>query len=229
MKPLSCPLCGHESLVVSGTDIRCDHCMVFRRRLHAHERLQAWAQGRVWWWRALVLVGAALLCVRYAQDSAFAMDRLANPIHLFDLGIHELGHILFIPLGSFMAILGGSVFQCLFPLLWFGALLWRQWYFASSLMLFWCGINIVDVSVYAADAGQRLLPLATLSSNYDDAHDWYQILSRTDALDQAVQIAQHLHILGILLMTAGICFGGIVTFIIARCGTDRPDQVLYGG
>ncbi|MCH7911408.1 MAG: hypothetical protein IIB38_17570 [Candidatus Hydrogenedentes bacterium] len=34
-----------------------------------------------------------------------------------NLGFHEIGHIVFSPLGMFMGILGGSLLQCLVPLL----------------------------------------------------------------------------------------------------------------
>ena len=41
-------------------------------------------------------------------------------LHLINLPFHEAGHLLFMPLGRFMAILGGSLGQILMPLICLG-------------------------------------------------------------------------------------------------------------
>src|SRR4051812_39360352 len=67
-------------------------------------------------------------------------------IDYIDLIVHEAGHLLFIPFGEFMHILGGSLFQMVFPLLYVGYFYFRKDYFSSSLLLFWVGVNLVNVS-----------------------------------------------------------------------------------
>lgn len=57
----------------------------------------------VWGWRL------------YAMDVGDA-DIMGSYMHLIVLPIHEAGHILFIPFGGFMTVLGGSLFQVLLPL-----------------------------------------------------------------------------------------------------------------
>lgn len=115
-----------------------------------------------------------------------------------------------------MTILGGSLFQCLFPLLWFAVLLWKRWYFGACLMLSWLAINLYDVATYVADASARLLPLVFLGGDYDQAHDWYQILSRLGKLDQDTAIASALQTSGNVLFIASLLLGGLLVFLMAK-------------
>ena len=57
----------------------------------------------VWGWRL------------YGLDIGDA-DIMGSFMHLIVLPIHEAGHVLFIPFGRFMTVLGGSLFQVLLPL-----------------------------------------------------------------------------------------------------------------
>jgi len=87
-----------------------------------------------------------------------------------DLAIHEFGHMLFMPfgiqfLGETMVILGGSLTQVAFPLVFFGYFWWKQDdgrrrdLFAAMVCLWWSGINLLSVAIYCADsrAGQLML------------------------------------------------------------------------
>ena len=91
-----------------------------------------------------------------------------------DLAIHEFGHMLFMPfgipiLGRTMVILGGSLTQVAFPLLFVGYFLRkredgrRRDAFAAMVCLWWSAINLLDVSIYCADsrAGELTLPRRT--------------------------------------------------------------------
>lgn len=190
-----------------------------------------WAQAHDtwfdWFFRLGVLAAIGYIFFQAAFGTSLEAVR-NNPIGAFDLGIHELGHIIFIPLGEFMTIAGGSIFQCLFPLLWFGACIWKRWHFAACVMLVWFAYNLFDVAVYAADARVRLLPLATLSSDYDQAHDWYQLLSRTGKLQYDTAIAHGLTIAGIVCGLTGLVAGLILVLIMfsvwfGKIGT-KPQQ-----
>lgn len=182
-------------------------CNAYKVPLAWYQRPFALAEKQAWWWRLPLLVWFAYLFTRYVGDGQYGMDRSANIINAFNLGIHELGHILFVPLGTFMSILGGSLFQCLFPLMWLATCLWKKWYFGACLCLCWFGFNLFDVATYAADARSRLLPLVSLNSDYDSAHDWYQILSRLDKLSYDTVIAQWLRIFGSIAVVLGLLAG----------------------
>ena len=143
------------------------------------------------------------------------MERMSNVISAIDLGIHELGHYLYMPLGEFMTIAGGSIWQVLFPLIWAGIAIWKRWYFAAGLVLCWVGLSLIDVSFYAADADVRLLPLVTLGSDYDSAHDWYQLLTRLNMLEQTNQVAHAIRMSGIVTIMIGLAWSGLL--LLSMC------------
>jgi hypothetical protein len=159
------------------------------------------------------------MLVQNWQDPMFAIARLGNPFSALDMGIHELGHILFTPFGEFMRIAGGSLFQCIFPLLWLVGFLQVRYYFAAAMCWCWLGLNFFDVATYAGDAQNRLLPLATglggigaedSEATYDAGHDWYQLLSRTDHLQSADAIAHFLRVAGTVAFIIGLIAGAIL-------------------
>jgi hypothetical protein len=203
----------------------CGKCKVYRKRLPFLQRVAVWTKGKAIWWRMLLLLAWFALFLQVSQSTTL---QRSNVVALFDFGMHELGHILFIPFGVFMTILGGSLFQCLFPLLWFGACLWKKWYFAAALCLAWCGYNLYDVAVYAADAQDRLLPLATFSNSYDEAHDWYQILTRLNSLDATPAVAQALRVAGGTFMVVGLAIAaalvGLMFYWWYRRGDDAQEE-----
>jgi hypothetical protein len=109
-------------------------------------------------------------------------------LNYVDLVFHEAGHVLFMPFGEFMTILGGSLFQILLPALiavyfW----LWRRDLYAAAVSLLWCAQNFGGVSVYVADARARALPLL---GDDPDSHDWWQLLIMLNRLDQDTTLAR---------------------------------------
>jgi hypothetical protein len=119
-----------------------------------------------------------------------------------DLAIHEFGHMLFMPfgiqfLGNTMMILGGSLTQVAFPLIFVGYFLRkhkdapRRDVFAAMVCLWWSGINLLSVAIYCADsrAGQLML-LDGLTGQESDGHDWNNLLTRWGLLQHDLVIAR---------------------------------------
>ena len=146
------------------------------------------------WGRFCTALGASAYFCYYAATSG---DE--HFIDAFTLIIHEAGHWVFMPFGQFLHILGGSLFQCVFPLIYVGYFYFRKDYFSSSLLLFWVGQNVVNVSVYAADAQAMALPLLG-----GDAviHDWNFILGYTHTIQYTAQIASCIYGAGLMLTIA---------------------------
>ncbi len=215
--PKTCPACGQPSVLYDINGATCTKCAVYNKKLNYLQHMVLWARahgtGFDWSFRLVVLAAFGYLFFRAASNTTLEAIR-NNPLGAFDLGIHELGHIIFTPFGEFITIAGGSVFQCLFPLLWLGTCVWKRWHFAASMMLVWFAYNLFDVAVYAADARSRLLPLATLSNDYDQAHDWYQLLSRTGKLQYDTAIAHGLKTAGIICGLAGLTTGLVLVLIM---------------
>src|SRR5690348_11277396 len=108
MFPTTCPVCKHDSLSHDRQYIFCDNCSAYRKRLHFWQKPIAWAEDTWgWWWRALLLIWFVVMLVQNLHDYNFALSRISNPFSALDMGMHELGHYLFMPFGEFMHILGG--------------------------------------------------------------------------------------------------------------------------
>jgi hypothetical protein len=133
-----------------------------------------------------------------------------------DLAIHEFGHMLFMPfgiqfLGSTMVILGGSLTQVAFPLLFFGYFMRkrddgrRRDLFAAMVCLWWSGINLLSVAIYCADsrAGQLML-LDGLTGQESDGHDWNNLLTRWGLLQQDTLIARWMRVIAWLVCVASL-------------------------
>jgi hypothetical protein len=102
-----------------------------------------------------------------------------------DLVIHEAGHIFFMFFGKFIYTLGGTLMQILFPslIIWY---FWRNSYRTGAQVgLLWLGQNLINISVYAADASTQTLPLLGGNKVY---HDWAYILGSTNLLQYDTEI-----------------------------------------
>jgi hypothetical protein len=133
-----------------------------------------------------------------------------------DLAIHEFGHMLFMPfgiqfLGSTMMILGGSLTQVAFPLIFFGYF-WRKQddgrrrdLFAAMVCLWWSGINLLSVAIYCADsrAGQLML-IDGSTGQESDGHDWNNLLTRWGLLEHDTAIARWMRAIAWLVCVASI-------------------------
>lgn len=232
MFPTQCPICKQESLEYNDDETYCPKCLVYRKRLNIVQRQIIWARKRKYWgWRIAILLWFVVVLVQNIIDNDFSIQRTANPLSLFDFGIHELGHALFSFLGDFIHILGGSLFQLLFPLIVIAAFLQQKWYYAAALCWCWLGISLFDVATYVADARARLLPLAVgpaifsvdmsnPDAAYDRGHDWYQLLSRTGLLDFDLSIAFGIRVAAVIAFVIGFILAGFLLWHMA-VGTKR--------
>jgi hypothetical protein len=128
--------------------------------------------------------------------------------HLIDgvnLLIHEAGHIVFSPFGEFMMIAGGSLFQVIMPALFVGYFIYNEKYYSASLVLFWVGESILNVSVYAADSIALQLPLL---GGQDSVHDWNYLLTSLNLLSSTSTVAGMIRFLGtiVIVVAAGGAF-----------------------
>ncbi len=118
-----------------------------------------------------------------------------------NLVIHEAGHVVFSPLGEFMMIAGGSLFQLIIPAGFWAYFLYQRQQYSAALVLFWVGESILNVSVYAADAQALQLPLL---GGGDSMHDWNYLLTSLNLLQSTAVVAIVLRGLGtsVILLAA---------------------------
>lgn len=144
---------------------------------------------------ALVASGYFLWAAAHPSDWRF--------IDNFNLVMHEAGHILFMPLGQFMTIAGGSLFQVIVPIVFALYFFYQKKKFSGALLLFLVGESLINVSVYAGDAVVMQLPLL---GGDDSIHDWNWMLDELGLLSRTRDIATVLRALGVLtIIQAAIC------------------------
>lgn len=136
-------------------------------------------------WRTLWRYVAGLLLVCVLGWFAFARDMRVPLLGCADLGVHELGHMLFTPFPDVVTAIMGNGLQILVPLafaIWF--LAGQKDLLGVAVCLAWAGTCAQDASVYIADAPTQGLALI------GGEHDWAYVLGEHfHALDSASTIA----------------------------------------
>jgi hypothetical protein len=181
------------------------------------EDARAWCRGRFWLGRLLMWVWFAWLAVHYTQHANFRS--------LFDginLGIHEFGHLICMPFGQFITVLGGSLVQCLVPVI--SIFMFRRQgdYFAYSFSFVWLATNLYNVALYIADSRALKLDLVTPFGGGDSdnavGHDWNWILNKLGWLSHDLGIAAAVRGAALVCLWIGVLWGG---WILWRMLLDR--------
>lgn len=137
---------------------------------------------------------------------------------------HEAGHVIFSPLGRFMAVLGGSLMQLLVPAgLTVGFVYYYKNPFAGSVTLWWLGYSCMDLAPYIYDArDMQLLLLGGGTGAETGGHDWNNLLRWMNALDQHERVATFVDTTGELLTIAAVGWAAwLLKLQYARLNTDR--------
>lgn len=113
-----------------------------------------------------------------------------------DLVIHEAGHLFFKFFGSFIYTLGGTLMQIILPSIIFYYFFRNHYRTGMQFSLLWLGQNFINISVYAADAQARKLPLLGGNKVY---HDWHYILGEIGILQYDTEVGYFFFGIAILL------------------------------
>ena len=150
------------------------------------------------------LIFAALLGLYFLSIAVKPLN--GSFLDLVDLPIHETGHLVFRPLGEFMMIAGGSLFQIIVPAVFVGYF-WRNVkYYSAAVVLFWVGQSILNVFVYANDAVvMQLVLTGGMTGSEGGFHDWNYLLSQTGLIRSTRTVANIIRLFGTLtIIAAGI-------------------------
>jgi hypothetical protein len=130
-------------------------------------------------------------------------------LHLINLPFHEAGHVLFIPFGRFMTILGGTLGQILMPLICLGAFLIKtRDPFGAAVALWWTAESLMDIAPYINDArALDLMLIGGVTGKETDGHDWNNILTMLNLLEWDHRLAHLTYNMGILLMLGSFLWG----------------------
>ena len=118
-----------------------------------------------------------------------------------DLVIHEAGHLFFYIFGRFIYTAGGTLMQIILPSI-------IVWYFFRNryrtgvqFSLLWLGQNLINISVYAADARAQRLPLLGGHNVY---HDWHYMLGQLNILNYDTEVGYFFVGLAIIIFTTSL-------------------------
>lgn len=117
-------------------------------------------------------------------------------LHGSILIFHEAGHVLFMPFGEFMMVLGGSLFQLIVPSFLVGYFVWRRDFFAACFAALYLAASLDNLARYIADARAGELPLL---GGERSNHDWTFLLIELNALDHDTAIGRFVHNCAIML------------------------------
>ena len=185
-------------------------------------------------WARLVLAGMLALLGWNAFRNEFGTVPLLSDV---SLAIHEFGHMLFMPfgipiLGHTMVVLGGSLTEVAFPLLFVGYFLRkredgrRRDVFAAMVCLWWSGINLLSVAIYCADArAGELMLLDGLQGKESDGHDWYNLLNGWGLLEHDTQVARWMRMIA-WLMCVGSILIAVWTALIQNQRREPPPETV---
>ncbi len=180
------------------------------------DEIEEWCGKRAGLPRALLLLWLAAILVYLWQDPA--QRGLLDWPNLFsgiNLGIHELGHMLFAPLGMFMGVLGGSLTQCLAPLAGMVSLYRQRDYFGLVVCCGWLSTNFFGVATYMADAQVQLLPLVSPFSGHP-LHDWNYLFTSLGWIAGCEEIGFALKLMGAATMPVALGSGSWLVWRMLR-------------
>lgn len=169
--------------------------------------------------RALVWLGLATWGWTFMRTPVKSDSWQESFMHNINLPFHEAGHLIFLPLGEFMTVLGGSLFQVLMPLICAGAfLLKNRDPFGASVGLWWAAQSLMDVSPYINDARDLEMVLlgGVTGRDVEDFHDWERILRWLNLLPYDHTIAAVAKGLGSVAMTLALAWGAYVLVLQYR-------------
>jgi len=167
------------------------------------EDAREWSRGRQWPLRLLLWLWLAWLAFQCTRDAAYS-----GFIDGLNLGVHEFGHLICSGFGQFVHVLGGSMVQCLVPLISFLMFHRQEDYFAFAFSLVWLGTNLHGVARYVADARALQLDLVSpFGGDGEVIHDWNWLLGKVGWLQHDHEIAAVLRVLAIACLWSGVAWG----------------------
>lgn len=226
MQPDICPKCAR---LLPSAAASCPHCgVIFAKFEQAEARKKLGSQpptagalrkllvsvkpgesGLLLAIKAAFLLLLVVYGIRLIATPILAFPDTSWWLHAVNLVFHEAGHVLFMPFGRFLQVLGGSLGQLLVPGVVIGAFLWRHDSYGAMVGTWWLGESLLDLAPYINDAraGQMLLLGGVTGSEVEDYHDWEILLTRLGMLQYDHILARMAHSIATLLMVGAMVWG----------------------
>jgi hypothetical protein len=179
--------------------------------------MHVWCRGKWVVLRLVILVWFAYIWVQMIRDPSYYV--------IFDsinLGIHELGHYIWMPFGRFVMFLGGSMTQCLAPLASVPVFYRQRDYFAMAFCFGWLSTCFYSVATYIGDARAQILPLVTPGGG-EPQHDWHYLLNTLGLLEQDPLLATMTRGLGAISMLIFLIAGAYQVWLMFSLPKNTSD------
>ena len=169
-----------------------------------------WAKGRFPFFRLLLLIYLTYVGIHH----------IGNPVYSswfggLNLGIHELGHMVFSFFGKFIMVAGGSILQCLVPIISIFIFYRQRDFFAISISFGWLSTNLFYVATYIADSRSMSLPLVS-PFGCEPLHDWNYILGKMGMLNYDTALASFIRLMAIVSMLICLVYGGWLVWLMLK-------------
>ncbi len=142
------------------------------------------------WARWLLIAMWGVLALYVVWLVVFYRYHFVDGVNLL---IHEAGHVIFAPIGLTMGVLGGTILQLAFPIVFVVYFSRRRQTLEAAFCTIWAAESLMYTAHYMADANTQELPLIG-----GHIHDWNYLLERAGVLGAAEEIATTLHFLASL-------------------------------
>ena len=170
-----------------------------------------WCQGKNWLVRLPLLLFFVYVLIRHLSDPLYAS--ILGPLNL---GIHELGHLVFGFMGQFLGVAGGTLLQLIIPVFAVYNFYRQSDFFAIALSFGWLSTNFFSVATYAADARNMELPLVTPFGTEGVVHDWEYLLSTMNILIYDSLVGVIFRVLAVISMLICFALGAWVLWQMSR-------------
>jgi hypothetical protein len=162
-----------------------------------------WCSGKSPYWRAVV----SLYLLYAGLQHLFGATEYSDWFKGITLAFHEMGHLLFIPLGRTMMILGGSITQLVVPVFATLYLLIKQRdYFGGVFGSCWLAFSSWDLALYVGDSRTENLPLVSMGTGQPE-HDWSTLLTQWHVLNHDTKFAFVIRVFATVLWLASMYVG----------------------
>lgn len=210
--PEECPKCGvyYKKIITQKDTPEIVSSQTYSYRDALLFEIKSWCFERMWFFRVpILLYFAYLLYVKLTNWQGYTLFDGIN------LGIHEMGHPMFSFFGRFMHIAGGTLLQCLCPMISMVVFGKQRDYFGIVFCLGWLATNLISISVYMSDAMDLELQLVTIGGTSEavpreDMHDWHNLFQYFGLLTHDKLVGGIVYWIGILLLALSIVLGSIL-------------------